>query len=337
MVIKHTKQKEVVLAILFANGMLNSQLPAFSQTSENQKTTAIETLANITEAKPVTRAFYLLLLAHSYITEENRAKVDDQYNTITNELRRHDSFFYMRSKNESLSSWSEQAAFENVSRLKNTPSKDNPSIQSIPEERVKLANQAIERAMSLTQNISEKFVRLNLYFSALQLFDRTGNHVGVNKCQKILDEAFDACNNKSPIDEELIEATASILNSMAYALIPLRITDYDPKLSPATKQKIVEPVSESTFKKSQQLKLKAVALLDKLPKENHLRRKAHRDLVFWYRRLDKPFLAEYEKLVLFNLVGYWDESVLYPQAGACGHLIWWTKEKVVNYMACGMG
>lgn len=337
MVIKNTKKKEVFLAIVFASGLLNSQLPALSETSENQKTSAIEKLANITSAKPDTRAFYLLLLAHSYIAEENRDKVDDQYNTITNELRRHDSFSHLRNKNESLSVWSEQMAFENAFQTKDTPGKNNSSAKSIPEERTKLANEAIERALSLTQDISEKFVQLNLYFLALQLFAQTGNNAGMNKCQKFLDKSFESCNNKLAIDEDSISATASILNSMAYAFIPLRIADYDPKLSPATKQKIVEPFSESTFKKSRQLKLKAIALVDKLPKENHVRRKAHRDLVLWYRELGRPFLAEFEKQVLFDLVGYRNDSVLYPQVGACGHLIWWTKEKIVNSMACGMG
>jgi len=336
MVINQTKQKSALLAIILASGALSSQLPARSDAGAAQTNSVIQQLANTSEANPSSRAFYLLLMARSYMTEENRKTVETQYSTIANELKRPDSFIWGRNREFILTSWSERAALEKNTEATKTQNKNESSSQFKPEERNSLANAAIERATSLIEKSSDKFVQLNLYFIALQLFERTGNLAGARECQKYLDEALEAYKSKSSTDEELIKATSSILNAKAYALIPLHIEDHAQRDSLMTQKKL-EPISEDTFKKCQQLKLKAIDLVDRLDKGSHTRRKAHRDLVLWYMQLGKNGLAENEKQVLFDLVGYRDDSVLYPQSVACGHLRWWTKEKVNDHIACGMG
>ncbi|MFX8414279.1 hypothetical protein ABTL42_19300, partial [Acinetobacter baumannii] len=74
------------------------------------------------------------------------------------------------------------------------------------------------------------------------------------------------------------------------------------------------------FLESEKLRLRGLALLDRLDAKNQTRWRGHRDMVIWYRLLGKFGLAEKEKLTLFQLVGIWDDEILYPRGGVCGHL-----------------
>jgi hypothetical protein len=124
---------------------------------------------------------------------------------------------------------------------------------------------------------------------------------------------------------------------MAYSLIPVNIPNLNPHDSIAGRQTPLEPFTEKDFKESEKLKLRAVAMADRLDSKNHLRRKAHRDLALWYMQLGKNQLAQKEKQTLFELVGCEDDSILYPQAAGCGHVVWWKKERNIVTMGCGMG
>lgn len=94
--------------------------------------------------------------------------------------------------------------------------------------------------------------------------------------------------------------------------------------------------SESDFQNSEAQMLRAVAIADKLDRTSHLRRTAHRDMTLWYSQLGKTEKAEQQKQELFELLGFKDDSILYPQDGGCGHVVWWRREKV-GAMGCGMG
>jgi hypothetical protein len=121
------------------------------------------------------------------------------------------------------------------------------------------------------------------------------------------------------------------LNSEAYGLISIVIPDIKPTSTQA------KSFTEEVFDTSEKLKLRAVAMTDRLDATNHLRRKAHRDLSLWYSQLGKTELAEKEKQTLLELVGTKDESILYPYVQMCGHLVWWRDPRSHDMMACGQG
>lgn len=124
---------------------------------------------------------------------------------------------------------------------------------------------------------------------------------------------------------------------MANGFIPVQIPDLNPDLNPFERQESVGPFTEEEFKKSEKLRLRAVAIADKLSKEEHVRRKAHRDLALWYMKLGKKEQGEKEKQILFEMVDCKDDIILYAQPEACGHVVWWKKQKYESGLACGMG
>jgi hypothetical protein len=95
--------------------------------------------------------------------------------------------------------------------------------------------------------------------------------------------------------------------------------------------------AEKDLYESEKLKLRAAAMADRLNSKSDIRRKAHRDLSLWYSRIGKIEVAEREKQILFELVGCKKDSILYPQSGMCGHLVWWNPEPVSFAERCGMG
>lgn len=60
-------------------------------------------------------------------------------------------------------------------------------------------------------------------------------------------------------------------------------------------------------------------------------------MVLWYSYLNKPDEANREKQELFDLVGIHDDRILFPQIGACGHVVWWVTEFAQENFGCGMG
>jgi hypothetical protein len=174
-----------------------------------------------------------------------------------------------------------------------------------------------------------------MHLIASMYLGKLGNKSEAKKCRNIVDEAIQAIE-KGPVDEGRITAAASVLNSMAFGYAPVYIED---QLWLAEIHRHDKPtqISDDDFKTSEKLKLRAVKMLDRLPATADARRKAHRDMVLWYETFKKVDLADAQKQTLFELVGSKDDSILYPQSGSCGSLIWWQTQKVVVNLMCGMG
>jgi hypothetical protein len=229
--------------------------------------------------------------------------------------------------------WANQVSLEE-NRRKCGSSVDNgitSDLRPPVKENLSLSDHAIQKSLTQLDQDNDQFSKLNLYFVASTLFEKVGDKKGQRKCSAVLWQAFQSCESHSPIDESLIKASSSVLNSMAYGLIPIEVPDGTPPLQ-------TEFFTEQNFKECEKLKLRALAMTDRLDANNHLRRKAHRDMAIWYQTLGKQELAEAEKHKLFELVGFKDDSILYPQPGACGSYIWWQKT-VISSLGdqCGMG
>ena len=329
-------RRKALLAIAFAGGMLNSQLPALSQSKIESTDSVIQQLANTEGMPPDCRAFYLLRIASSYLAGDERTAVEAQFRTVANQSGR-DYAFWPIGRDDILTSWADQVALEGRSTIRGTDAITNAKshTKSIGNENLSLADSAIQQALRQLDKTSVKFSRLNMYFIASRLFQKSGNTDEMLKCNKVLEEAFRSCEESSPVDEEQMKAAASILNSMAYGVVPLDIPHWiERRLQPHNE---VKHFSEDDFEKSDKLKRRAVAFVDRLAATNHLRRKAHRDLALWYMQLGKNEMADKEKQILFGLVGCRDDSILYPQQAGCGQLVWWRMEKYEARYFCGMG
>lgn len=324
------KRKKTLLAIAFAGGMLNSQVTAFAEEPRSTQT-LIQNVENDSRMRPEVQAYYLLRISNSYLSNKDRTAVEAQYNslhTIGPRTIGRDNFFV---------NWADQVSLQAQSAKVGVKSQngDQTSSDKIPSENLKLAEQAAHSALKLAGKTSSRLTELNIYFIASQLFQMTGNKIEEQRCTRFFEDAIKACESKAPTIPEEAIAASSILNSMAYGKIPVRIPDYvDPRSS---RTPTVKPFTEEEFKSSEAFKLRSIAILDRLPSNNHDRRKAHRDLALWYETLGKNELAEQQKQVLFNLVGIRDESILNPQPAGCGSVVWWTIERIKHKFMCGVG
>lgn len=327
--IEKPMRSKALLAIAFAGGMLNSQLPASSETeTKSGSTDSIELkIAKNPRITPEIRALYLLRLAREYLNDVKKSEI---------EMR----FIYLAS--ESSKSWTIDT-WEMIVKSWPAPTthdSSGPKDTTFHSENKILATKSINLALEQLNNATDKYARIGLHFIAWRLFREIGNANGIKICSKALDADFEAYEENETFDEEKIRTTYSILNLLANSLIPVFIPDFKPEDSPAMQQQTqVNPYTESDFKESEMLRRRAVGSTDVLAPDNDFRRKAHRDLVLWYSLLGKKEMAEREKKILFELVGIEDDSILYPQSGFCGHLVWWTIEKRSRSHEpfCGMG
>ncbi len=315
-----------MLAIAFAGGIIGIHQPAFSQTDFDWQNSVIQLIASSDRVPSDVRAYYLLSLASNYLTREDSERTRAKFDAIVERLTHR---WLAKDWENNLVASAESATLE--ARIANGNQKSKtakPNSLSLPVEESNLANKAIREALAQLNVVPNDFARLNLYFIASLLYQRLGNVKELEKCNKILNEALDEVKPHS--DEEL-KAASSVLNSMAYGLVPLRISDNPDKSTKALEY------PDSDFRASEKLKLRAVAFADRLPADDHVRRKAHRDLSLWYKRLGKAEQADREKEILFELVGTRDDEIFYPQSRGCGQIGWWLTKNETSERTCGMG
>lgn len=333
-------RKRALLAIAFAGGILNSQLPALAEHKHESKNSVVQQLAHNEKMSPELRAYYLLTLADNCLTGEvNKAAVEARFKSVASQTQNNSVWIFEGRWNKFFDQWIENVASE----ARSTPQMSafsppmKPEKHPIPIENKTLASKAIQQALSQLSSASNQYVRLNLYFVASRLLRKIGNTDGVRHCNMILEAAFKACQSSTPVDEQQIKGAISVLNAMSYRLIPVRIPEY--KTNYGLEGQSVPSFAEKDFKESEKLKLTAAKIADRLDTHNHTRRMVHRDLALWYMKLGKVELAEQQKEILFQLVGVKDDSILYPHERGCGRVAWWQKhnDQVPCTVGCGMG
>ena len=334
-----------LIAIAFTGSMLTSQLPALCQqppanssattttttsSSPSSSSSVIESITKSVRGTPEEKAYYLLQLAYGYITGGNAVALETQLKAGLGRLGNSNIFLFSPRGEHLLVSWANSVSLLSHSAGAITPNEIGK--KKISSENLTAADRAIEAAIVQLGQGAKNIKTLNFYLVASGLSRMTGNIPNVQKCTKVLNDAIQACEADENSDSSQIKLISSILDSMSYGLVPIRIPDYQ-ALSPVQPSEI----DMKDFDESERLKLRAAALLDRLPAGDQERRKVHRDLSLWYSQLGRDDKALKEKEKLFNLVGVKDDRILYPQSGVCGHLVWWKAEPIRSTMLCGMG
>jgi hypothetical protein len=325
-------RSRALIAIAFAGGFLNTHLPTHAYGSSESSNSTISEISNSTNITPEWKAQWLLRLASEYLISQDAFAVEAKYIHMGSAPT--PSLFSKKSRREDmLVHWANQVSLEENRRIRGSYIDNGITTDSRPlvKENLSLSHNAIQKALMQLEQDNDQFSKLNLYFVASTLCEKAGDLKGRRKCIAVLSQAFQACELHSQIDESLIKASSSVLNSMAYGLIPIEVPDGSPPLQ-------TEFFTEQNFRECEKLKLRALAMTDRLDAKNHLRRRAHRDMAIWYQTVGKQDLAEAEKQKLFELVGFKDDNILYPQPGACGSYVWWQKT-VISSLGdqCGMG
>ena len=337
-----TQRHRALLAIAFAGSAISSQLPAFSEDSKNSPNTVEQRITQNAQFSPEIRAFYLLLVANAFLMNQNESEIMTHF--VNNSSESNDSW--------SFKNWRRFHIFDsryfsgNRYGFINNPKKSKSTSEPrLIRESITRANATVAMALEQLKNVTDPCAKLDMYFAAMSIFRRTENAEGIEICKKVLDGEFQRCEGENAVDEERIHAATAILNLMANDKLEVYIPDFNPddlQLTPGQSFELkelmkVKPFTELQFKESEALRLRALRMTDHLASNNHLRRKAHRDMHLWYTQVNHKQLAALEKKVLFDLVGFEDDSILYPQSGACGHFIWWRREKITSVGGCGMG
>ena len=327
------KRRKALLAIAFASGILSSPLPAFPEFTLEASNSIEQKIVKNTKVTPEIRALYLLQLAREYLSNIEKSEIETRNLYLANES----SKGWTRETWEVIiSSWTNQIPSRGSSTQANSIYQNSTSALRPTEANMLLANASIDMAMEQLNKSTDVFAKLGLHFIAWRMYRETGNFVGLKRCNTALEADFENYKENETFDEAEIKATTYILNLLSNSLIPVTI----PKSNPAEfslRQKEISPFSDRDFKESEMLRRRAVEMTDRLAPQNDIRRKAHRDLVLWNYLQGKTETAEIEKQILFELVGIKDDSILYPQSGMCGHLVWWSATAVRVSGFCGMG
>lgn len=308
------------MALAFASGLIVPQMSATCTDLRGEATkpnsTFLETLAQKKHGTPARRAYYLLCIADSYLRGESQKVVEDRYSVIDDQLdsRR----WQMRGWDSWLCDWmcrcsSKTAVTQEKSQLM-------------------LANTAVIEAVKQLNISEDQYAKLCLLYISSVLYQQLKNEAGTQQCNTLVEQTLQACERSKTLSNTQASAALDVLDAQAYFLIPLAIRDWH---TPGIKAP--ENYGENEFEACKKLKLRGLAIADKLPTTEHVRRKAHRDLALWYQVLGREKLAEEEKKILYRMVGCSDEKILYPQVATCGSLEWWQKESVREIEMCGMG
>lgn len=327
------QREKALLAIIFAGYALNQPLQASCEDSLKSSDFVVKKFANNTKVTAQDKAFYLLLFAHSCLTERDTGKVEADYGRIADQFDVRFSPFTGRSSETVLTDWASRVASEEHCKF----SKNISGTAADTYRSSTTADLALKGAVVQIEKVNDGFIKWNLYFIASKLFRMSGNLEGYERCSNLVETFFNACEVSATADVQEITAAVSILNSAAYGIVPLHIPNLNPAENEWQKKTALKPCTNEEFRQSEKLRIRAAQLADRLPASDHIRRKAHRDLALWYTELGKREKGENEQQILFELVGRKDKRILYPHHGTCGHLVWWVEPRPETYMGCGMG
>ncbi len=312
---------KALAALLFAGGLIVSSQPAFSESKVAVDDSTIRKIAE-TQITPEGRAYHLLRYCRSVLQSGNAQVLEENFHYL-NEPR-----YFFRESNI-LANWADELATKKLDSGKQSKASKNAVV----------AEHALKEAVSQLNKSTKSSIKLHLFFIASLLAKQSGHNDVAKECDSYVSKNIDACEASSNVDLELVTAAVSALNSMAYAIVPIRIAEHEqpPGKNPQVVAGDQSPNAEE-FKQAEKLKLRAASIADRLPADEHVRRKVHRDLSLWYKQLGKPELADKQKKIVFQLVGVNDDRILFPSSGVCGHLLWWKLTSAnAARVKCGMG
>lgn len=304
---------------MFASGLLNHTEPAHCEDAVLKSDPSIAEIAADSSLAPLSRAYFLLKFASAALENPYKPKALDRKTQDPATAR------MFRRRNYDSSPW-DAALLPWAQTLCRRPSR-------VIGEHVQIADLAIREAIAELDSTVPQASKLQIYFIASRLSQITKNTVNEQFYKDKIEQAIDACEKSSNPSELEIKAVTTILGLMSYAIVPVLA----PESRPAGGAVAQTAAEDRQFLEAEKLKLRSIALSDRLPVESQIRRRAHRDLSLWYSMLGRDVKAEQQKKILFELIGSTDDDFLWPQDAGCGHVVWWRIVSNREVVDCGMG
>ncbi len=195
----------------------------------------------------------------------------------------------------------------------------------LPKEDFKRVDAALIEALKAMEARPDPGNRKGNYTTAVEIFDKTGNTAQRDKYKNLLLDFCKQVEGDSKASKENVNLAVVTLNKLAeiefpsgpIRELPTHVVKLEPDTNTASK------LTESRFKRAEELKLRAVELGDRLPKDDAGRIELHRQMVFWYMLFGQNKKAEEEKAVLSGLLGVKNSDAMFPARKPC--------------LGCGMG
>lgn len=324
-------QKKSILALTFASALLRAETAALAADAHDKEPPSDKKIVQPAEnpqIPPELRAYFLLQMAEGLVLSKVNGSPGKPYEHTTQV-----STAWWRAQRATAVPEFARTVAETSSQLTH----DGKSSSGVSPETKKFTQAMISKALGELSTSTDEFCKLNFYFIASNQYKMLGDTDNYLRCKKYVDETIHSCESDGQkAGRDLCLASASILNTMSDAIMPVPIPVLNPKQYPTKAQKAPE-YTEANYVQCKRLKERSLSITDQFSASTQERRKAHRDMVFWYLALDKKENADKEKQKLFDLVGIHDDRILFPQIGGCGHLLWWITENKEPAYACGMG
>jgi hypothetical protein len=311
-------RKKALVAVLLASVVLNSSQASLAVENDSSVSlkTRVKTFSESSLVPPERRCYQLVSFAFQMLRGQESSLASGYW--LNPEKLKRESFF-VEGSNE-LNSWARDMSVSARSRVLFS--------RTVLPAQLEAAGLALKEAVKLAKR-SELNFALPLSLAITVVFKLVGNEEAVQSCSRLTEELLQRVESEKASSADEIRAAAAVLNSNADS-----VTGVSSILLSATH---FHKSSETEYQRSRSLRLRAAALLDLLPATDHERRLAHRNLAMLYMAQGESELADKEKLILFELVGIADDSILNPQSAGCGHVIWWRSTRVSTGFSCGMG
>lgn len=189
----------------------------------------------------------------------------------------------------------------------------------------KIADDALAMANRMAPASEEK---VNVLFSAISVYDGTGNNAKKQALIADLDQTFASLEANPKLAATQIKSTAPHLNALADLYAPM--LSWRRSMNQAPVRTVTTTVSDHSYSVTQRnfdiaekYRMRAMALYDRLPQNDGDRIHAQRSIVAWYKLYDKTEKYNKQLCKLGSMLGSNDPKVLFPPPAPCP--------------ACGMG
>ncbi|MBX3138729.1 hypothetical protein KF707_21040, partial [Candidatus Obscuribacterales bacterium] len=299
------RKRQVAIAIMFASGSLFSTSDVIAKQPAADGST-LQYLVSNTALSNEVRAYYLLRLADSYIEGDGRARsVSLEMKAGTRNPLQYFGFVDMEGFYEDVSySYAKYLLTQSLAKKTSDKAESNSlANDEAAASNMALADDAIQAALKELKQSSNEPRKLNLYFAASKILQKKGDLAGSKRCEDAFNDMIRDAESSDKPKPELVAAANAIFGLLAKAILPVQIPTFvagsfgEQPLAP-----LASPPAEAILD-SEALLLRGLKLVDRLPSSDHNRRKAHRDMVLWYRQVGMMPQAEEQKLILFSLVG----------------------------------
>lgn len=325
---KGFRNSRAMLSVLFASGLMTAP-PSLAETIVTPSDRAIERIGSATGISLEGRSLNLLNVARSILDGANVDQIFQDESLYKVEP----TYVLRRSYNGSPLSdqWVEGFVRAEISKPSVVPKPEPPT-----KDQLRSADHATQLAVKLLKEAPDSSTKLQMYFVASLLFKRIGNAQAATGCDDCIEQSVKNCEDDLGSSPEAVTEAVSVLNSMAYRLAPVPIPRDRYTRFSIERKDLGPSITEDAARKSENLRLRAMKLADRLPPDNHVRRMVHRDLVFFYKHFDRQNLADEQKQILFQLVGVSDDRILFPLSELCGQAVWWKQTGQIAAL-CGRG